>query len=389
MAHDRAFDIVVFGATGFTGGLVAEYLAKSGGSLRWALAGRNRDKLTRVQERISTASSRPEIIVVDASDEGGLAKMAQSTRVVLTTVGPYIRYGEPLVQACADAGTHYVDLTGEPPFFALTRARYHARAIETRAKIVHACGFDSIPHDLGAYFTLQALRERMTEEERRTLPVAITGIVRGSGRFSGGTWHSALEIMGSMGKHKNPPSPQPQGRKVGSLPRAIQRRADLGLWLVPMPTIDPLLVLESARTLPEYGPDFRYGHFLGLRNVGQVAGLVAGAGTVVTLAQFAPTRRLLGKIRAPGEGPDEATRAKSWFKVLFEAKAGPHTVRAEVSGGDPGYGETAKMIAEAALCLALTDDLPPHYGVVTTAAAMGNALIERLQRAGIRFAVLD
>jgi short subunit dehydrogenase-like uncharacterized protein len=389
MAQDRAFDIVVFGATGFTGGLVADYLAKAGGALRWALAGRNRDKLSRVQERISHTGSRPELIVVDASDESGLAQMAQRTRVVLTTVGPYIRYGEPLVKACAEAGTHYVDLTGEPPFFALTRARYHARARETGAKIVHACGFDSIPHDLGAYFTLRALRERMSEQERRSLPVEITGIVRGSGRFSGGTWHSALEIMGSMGKHAQFQSPEPEGRKVGSLPRSIQRRADLGLWLVPMPTIDPLLVLESARALPEYGPDFRYGHYLGLRNVAQVAGIVAGAGTVVALAQFAPTRKLLGKLRAPGEGPDEATRAKSWFRVLFEAKAGPHTLRAEVSGGDPGYGETAKMIAEAALCLALTEDLPPHYGVVTTAAAMGTALIERLTRAGIRFAVLD
>jgi short subunit dehydrogenase-like uncharacterized protein len=169
------------------------------------------------------------------------------------------------------------------------------------------------------------------------------------------------------------------------LPRTIQRRSDLGLWLVPMPTIDPLIVLESARTLPEYGPDFRYGHFVGLRSAAQVAGLVVGAGTVFTLAQLGATRALLGKFREPGEGPDQATRAKSWFRVLFDARAGSHTLQTEVRGGDPGYGETAKMIAESALCLALDAGLPEHFGVVSSAAAMGNALIARLVRAGIAF----
>jgi short subunit dehydrogenase-like uncharacterized protein len=385
MASSRSFDIIVFGATGFTGGLVADYLAKAGSSLRWALAGRSRDKLTRVQQRLAAAGAKPDIIVVDASDATGLLEMAQKTRVVLTTVGPYIRYGEPLVRACAEAGTHYVDLTGEPPFRALTLERYHARALETGAKIVHACGFDSIPHDLGVYFTVQALRKRMSEAEQQSLKVEVTGVVRAGGTFSGGTWHSALEAMGSMRNLAKPERRTPGPRKVGALPHKIQHRRDLGLWLVPMPTIDPLIVLDSARTLPEYGPDFRYGHFLGLRRAARVAGLLAGVGTVFTLAQLSPTRSLLGKLKQPGEGPDEATRAKGWFRVLFDAHAGPHSLRTEVRGGDPGYGETAKMIAESALCLALDSDLPAHHGVVTTAAAMGNALIDRLQRAGITF----
>lgn len=385
--NDRTFDIVVFGATGFTGGLVADYLAQHGGTLRWALAGRDREKLERVRERLKAHGSTPEVIVADAANDAALLDMARKTRVVLTTVGPYIKYGEPLVRACAEAGTNYVDLTGEPPFVDIVRERYHAQAAHKRVKIVNACGFDSIPHDLGAYFTLHALRRKLGEHERDTTPITIEAVVRAGGTISGGTWHSALEIMGSMRKAKKPArAAQPEGRKVGSTPQSIRYREELGLYAVPMPTIDPLVVMQSARLLSEYGPDFRYGHFVGLKHWYQVAGLIAGVGTVAGLAQFEPTRALLRKAKLPGEGPDEATRQRGWFKVTFLGKAGKHELRCEVRGGDPGYGETAKMIAEAALCLALdADRLPQIYGVVPTAAACGNVLIDRLTRAGIVF----
>jgi len=386
MANERAFDIVVFGATGFTGGLVADYLAAHGGALRWAIAGRDATKLERVRERLRSHGSTPELIVADASDARALADMAQRTRVVLTTVGPYIRYGEPLVKACAEAGTHYVDLTGEPPFVDLVRERYHAVALGNRAKIVNACGFDSIPHDLGAYFTVQALRKRLSESEQASTPISIEAVVRAGGTISGGTWHSALEIMGSMRSVKPAKKRSPEGRKVGSLPQSISFQKELGLWTVPMPTIDPLVVLQSARLLPEYGPEFRYGHYVGLKHWYQVAGLVAGMGTVAGLAQLEATRTLLGKLKLPGEGPDEETRKRGWFRVIFRGKAGAHRVQCEVRGGDPGYGETAKMISEAALTLARDGErLPAHFGVVPSAAALGNVLIERLVRAGIAF----
>ena len=391
MSTQRAYDVVVYGATGFTGGLVAEYLATHGARdqpLRWALAGRDRDKLARVRSRLGGAGPAPALIVADASDAAALAALARQTRVVLTTVGPYVRYGEPLVAACAEAGTHYVDLTGEPPFVARTRARYHAIALQNRAKIVHACGFDSIPHDLGAYYTLQALRRRMTERERAELPVTIEGIVRASGTISGGTWHSALEIMSSLGRGSaaTARSAEPVNRQVRGLPPRVAYRRKLGLWTVPLTTIDPLVVLASARLLPEYGPDFRYGHYAGLKHLAEVWALVAGMGTVAALAQLPPTRKLLEKLRLPGDGPDAETRARGWFRVLFEARAGVHAVQCEVRGGDPGYSETSKMIAESALALAFDEArLPAHFGVVPTAAAFGNVLIERLARAGIRF----
>ncbi|MET0339639.1 MAG: saccharopine dehydrogenase NADP-binding domain-containing protein [Polyangiales bacterium] len=394
MSNDRSLDIVVFGATGFTGGLVAEYLAAHGAreGLRWALAGRDRDKLAAVRARLPSGGHEPELILAEASDAGALKRLAERTRVVLTTVGPYIRYGEPLVAACAAAGTHYVDLTGEPPFVALTRARHHQTAQKNRAKIVHACGFDSVPHDLGAWFTLNALRRRMSDRERAESAVTIEGIVRTKGTISGGTWHSALEIMASRGKGEKETanSAATPGREIHGLPPRVRYRKELGLWTVPMPTIDPLMVLASARLLPEYGPDFKYGHYLGVRNFPQVAGLFWGIGTVAALAQLKPTRSLLEKLKMPGEGPDPETRAKSWFRVLFEARAGAHHVRCEVRGGDPGYGETSKMIAECALTLARdADRLPAHFGIVPPAAALGAPLVERLTRAGLVFEELD
>jgi short subunit dehydrogenase-like uncharacterized protein len=389
MVNERELDIVVYGASGFTGELVAQYLASQPAPLRWALAGRSADKLSKVRERLQTRGTPPEIVIADAADAQALARLAARTRVVLTTVGPYVRYGEPLVKACAEAGTHYVDLTGEPPFTARMHERYHAVAQRTSAKIVHACGFDSIPHDLGAYFTVQALRNKLSEAERASTPIVVEGVVRAGGTFSGGTWHSALEIMSTLRNTPKPARSESEGhdgRRARGLPQKVKFDKELGLWLVPMPTIDPLVVLQSARALPVYGPDFRYGHYVGLKNLAQVIGLTLGVGSVFALAQLRATRTLLEKIKQPGEGPDEATRNKGWFRVTFLGRAGNKTVRCEVRGGDPGYGDTSKMIAESALSLAFDGDrLPAHAGVISTATAFGNVLIERLQRAGISF----
>ena len=396
MTHDRTLDIVLFGATGFTGGLCADYLAASAERtpLRWALAGRSPEKLQAVRDRLALPSgspSIPELIVAEASDAAALARMAGRTRVVITTVGPYIKHGEPLVRACAEAGTDYVDLAGEPMFVDAMTERYHEPAAASGARIVHACGFDSIPHDLGAYFTLHALHARMTPEQQRHAPVTIEGFVRTRGSVSGGTWHSALEIMSSLRAHRaerkrREAERAPPTRHATQLLARPSFRPDLGFWAVPMPTLDPDVVLHSAELLPEYGPDFRYGHYMALKHGAQVAGLVAGVGTVFALAQLPPTKALLQKLKDPGEGPDEQTRRNSYFRVIFKGSAAGQQVTCEVRGGDPGYGETSKMLAESALCLAFDRArLPSNFGVITSAAAMGNPLIERLQRAGIAF----
>lgn len=396
MASQRLFDIVLFGATGFTGGLVAEYLAgASEPKLRWALAGRNRGKLEELRARLAVQNpslASLALLHADVDDPGSMEALAAQTQVVITTVGPYVRYGEGLVKACAEHGTDYVDLTGEPAFVAAMTERYHERAQASGARIVHACGFDSIPHDLGAYYTLKALRARMREDERDKLAVSIEGFVRASGSASGGTWHSLVNALASARaddaaqKAREAKRPDTGARRVRGAKPSLSYRPELGLWGLPMPTIDPLIVLGSARARPEYGPDFRYGHYLGLRSVVTAAGLMTGMASLFALAQVGFTRKLLLKLKDPGEGPDEATRKKSWFSVTFLGKAGDHQVVCEVRGGDPGYGETAKMLAESALCLAFDRErLLPHYGVVTTAGVMGDPLLERLTRAGISF----
>ena len=390
------YDLVLFGATGFTGGLVAEYLAGHAPTApghRWALAGRSPEKLRAVRERlvaIDPGLADLPLLRADATDAASLRDVAASARVVASTVGPFQHFGEPLVAACAAAGTDYVDITGEPEFVDEMWLRHHGEAQRTGARLVHACGFDSIPHDLGARFTVAQLPEGE--------PLSIEAFVRADGTFSGGTFHSAVEAMGRLREgrrvaaRRRDAEGRPDGRRVRGVVRPPHRDPFAGGWVVPAPTIDPEIVLRSARALPRYGPDFRYSHNIVTRRALPTAGLLAGAGTVVALASVAPLRKLLLGVKDAGEGPDAARRARSWFTVRFTGRVGEETeprVVCEVSGGDPGYGETAKFLAESALCLAHDEGLPETAGQVTTAVAMGEALTARLQAAGITFRVLD
>jgi short subunit dehydrogenase-like uncharacterized protein len=306
--------------------------------------------------------------------------------VVITTVGPYIEHGEPLVAACAGAGTDYVDLTGEPEFVDRMYVAHHARAVETGARIVHACGFDSVPHDLGAWFTVQQLPEGA--------PLRVRGMLRAGGRFSGGTFASAMTAFSRARQMKQAAGERrrleerPPGRKVRATARPPHRDADTGWWLVPLPTIDPLVVRRSAAALDRYGPDFEYAHYAAVKRLPVAIGGMAGVGALAAAAQVPPLRRLLISRVPQGEGPSEEQRERSWFRMRFVGEGGGRRVVTQVSGGDPGYGETAKMLAEAALCLAF-DDNPPTAGSVTTAAAMGEQLVERLRKAGMVFDVLE
>ena len=390
MESARPYDLALFGATGFTGGLTAEYLSAHGpDQMRWALVGRNRSKLEAVKERLAAGSPQPpapELIEADAGDPEAMRKVAESTRVIVTTVGPYALHGWPLVAACAAAGTDYCDLTGEPEFVDRSWIDHHAEAGKTGARLVHCCGFDSIPHDLGAYFTVKQLPEGV--------PLTVNGYVRSNAEFSGGTFHSAINAFGrarqtlAAAKKRKHSEQRPVGRSIHSAPARVRRMPQLGGWAVPLPTIDGPIILRSAAALDRYGPDFTYGHHLLAKHLATVGALGAGVGTGFALAQLPPTRKLLLKMKAPGEGPSEEKRAKSWFKVVFVGEGGGKRVVTEVKGGDPGYSETSKMLAESGLCLAF-DNLPERSGQLTTAVAMGDALLERLQKAGIGFEVAE
>ncbi|MET9504764.1 saccharopine dehydrogenase family protein [Streptomyces sp. NPDC006259] len=381
---DRPYDLVLFGASGFVGTLTAEYLAAHApGDLRWAIAGRDEERLRRLRDRLP-GGAEPGVLRADVSDPASLRALAEHARVVATTVGPYVTYGEELVAACADAGTDYLDLTGEPEFVDLAYVRHDARARETGARLVHACGFDSVPHDLGAYFTVRQLPEGVA--------LTVDGYVSADATFSGGTFASALgqfargRQMAAAARERRRHEPRLMGRRA-TAPLGTPRFApEVGAWALPLPTIDPQIVRRSAKALERYGPDFRYRHYAAVRRLPVAVGGSAAVGALFAAAQVPPARRWLSDRLKPGEGPSAEKRARSWFSVRFVGEGGGRRVYTEVSGGDPGYDETAKMFAEAALALAF-DDLPETAGQVTTAVAMGDALTERLRAAGIRFRV--
>jgi len=389
MPDPRELDLVLFGATGFTGGLTADYLARHApDGLRWALAGRNQSKLEDVRRGLADvdpALADLPLLHADVEDAESLADVAGRARVVITTVGPYLTYGEPLVAACAAAGTDYLDLTGEPEFVDLMYLAHHETAAASGARIVHAAGFDSVPHDLGVLYTLQQFQVRG--------PVRVRGVVRASATFSGGTFHSAMTAFSrarqtkAVTQERRRTEPRPEGRKARAVAGKPHKDEVLGYWLLPLPTIDPLVVARSGAALASYGPDFRYSHYAGTKTLRYAAGGAIGATAMFLTAQVPPLRRLALDRVKQGDGPDERRRAKSWFSVDFVAEGDGRTLHTRVSGGDPGYDETAKMLAEAALCL-IFDDNPTTAGQVTTAQAMGDALLARLQAAGLRFEVV-
>ena len=337
-----------------------------------------RDRLVQLDAELKNLP----LLQADSSDAASLQAVAESTKVVITTVGPYLQHGGPLVAACAAAGTDYVDLTGEPEFVDRVYLDHHDAAVASGARIVHACGFDSIPHDLGAWFTVSKLGS--------TEPITLRGVVRAGGAASGGTFHSALGAMSRprqmreamVARRKK--EGRPEGRKSRAVAGKPHRDSVLGLYLLPLPTIDPFIVARSGAALASYGPDFRYSHYAGLKTLRYTVGGLVAVGAIAVSAQVPPVRNFLKKRVPQGSGPSKEKREKHWFTVDFVGESAGRTVRTRVSGGDPGYDETAKMLAESALCLAF-DDNPQTAGQVTTAEAMAENLLPRLERAGIRF----
>ena len=380
-------DITLLGATGYTGALTADYLSThlpTGAT--WAIAGRDAAKLEAESRRIvANGGSEPDIIVANANDADSMRVMAEETRVLITTVGPYLKYGEPAVKAAAEAGIGYVDLTGEPQFADQMWLKYHEIAKSTGAKLVHACGFDSMPYDLGALYTVLQLPD--------DIPITLKGYVRGNLQPSGGTYHSAINQFAQMREsakvagERRKIEGRPEGRKVRGAGKLGRAEHDKG-WAVPLPTIDPQIVLRSGRALDTYGPDFEYQHFAHVKTTRMLAAGAVGLGVLGVGAQVPPLRKLLLKAKDPGQGPTPDQREKAWFTLDFLAESKDVRLHTRVSGKDPGYGGTGKMLSEAAMCLAF-DDLPPVSGQSTTAVAMGQALIDRLHPDILRFETLD
>jgi short subunit dehydrogenase-like uncharacterized protein len=407
----RRFDVVLWGATGFTGALVAEYIAKhyGGGKLKWAIAGRNKSKLERVREGLAAidanAGSLP-ILLGDSGDRSSLDKLARETRVLVSTVGPYALFGAELVAACVDAGTDYCDLTGEAQFIRRMIDAHHERAIETGSRIVHCCGFDSIPSDLGTLMVQTAMRERYGHPAREVRCLQSAG----GASFSGGTVATTLlaakEATTNASVRRvlvNPYSLDPGHHGHAHDDRdqlGIRWDPDLGQWTGPffLAGTNARVVRRSNALLDHpYGRDFRYREALetgaGATGWLKAAGVTAGTAGFFAAAAVPPIRWLLARtvLPKPGEGPSKEARESGSFTTRFVAATdggGPRLFGAVKGMQDPGYGETAKMLTESAVCLAVDGDaIAGRGGILTPAASMGMRLVERLRAAGMSFEV--
>ena len=409
MAAQRDIDIVLYGATGFAGKLTAEYLAKAGGDARIALAGRSHDKLLAVRDTLGEAAQSWELIAADASQQSTLDAMAARTKVVVTTVGPYTRYGLPLVAACAGAGTDYADLTGESMFVRESIDLYHKQAIDTGARIVHSCGFDSIPSDLSVF----ALHRRVEQDNEGQLGDTNLVVRSFAGGVSGGTVASMLEVMRTA-------SADPEARRLMNDPYTLtpdraaepefggqsdlrwRRGADIapeldGYWVGPfvMAAVNTRVVRRSNALL-----DFSYGRRLeyaeqmsmGRSFAAPVAAAMAAGGNAATMALGSRyfdrlPQKLVERIAPkPGTGPSERAREQGHYTVeTYTTTTTGARYRATMSQqGDPGYKATSVLLGESGLALALDrDKLSDLLGVLTPAAAMGEALIARFPAAGV------
>lgn len=405
----RDLDIVLYGATGFTGRLVAEYLAGADiDGVTIGLAGRSLDKVRAVRDGLGPVAAGWPLIVADAGDADSLAEMAERTSVVISAVGPYAQYGLPLVQACASTGTHYVDLTGEVLFMHDSIASYDAMAAASGARIVHSCGFDSIPSDLGVF----DLAQRVAADGAGELTDTTLVVTKMRGGLSGGTLASGMAEMNAARKDaerqkvlRDPYSLSP-GRAAEpdlgdeSDPRGTWFDDRLGQWVGPffMAGINTRVVRRSNALLGyAYGRTFRYQEVMGLGTgpdaATKGAALAAGMGGLAAVmsndvtgkAATAVANRALPK---PGEGPDEETRRKGHFTMQIHASTttGATYVETVAAQGDPGYAATCVMLGESALCLVRDiDRLPDVAGVLTPAVAFGSVLVERLRQAGMTF----
>jgi short subunit dehydrogenase-like uncharacterized protein len=406
MSTHREFDIILFGATGFTGALVAQRLAAMS-PLRWAIAGRNADKLRKVADSLSafrtSGTEPPAILIADAASTPDLLALADRTRVIVSTVGPYARHGSELVAACVERGTHYCDLTGEVPWVRKMIDQHHQAAQRAGACIVHCCGFDSIPSDMSVWLLQQALHAATGQSASDV--VGYFSDLRGGA--SGGTIDSMRGVVDAAVADKGirrllanpfalvPSASVERDQRYQEIALGIDRPRSLATAPFLMSSVNSRVVYRSASLLADnptnaapYGTDFAYREGqsfpLGVRNMVNAAGMTAVAKGLLIAFGVPFLRKIVDKrLPAVGTGPSAKQRERGRYTFTAYGEAGGQKMSARFSDiMDPGYGSTSKMLAAAATCLAF-DKLSSTGGVVTPSVAMGNALSNRLQAAGI------
>ncbi|TGN41657.1 saccharopine dehydrogenase family protein [Marinobacter confluentis] len=405
---DTTYDIVVFGATSFVGQILTGYLLKTYGTgkdLKWAIAGRSKNKLNSLKSDLGKDGSALPVIVADASDESALKALCDQTRVVISTVGPYALFGEPLVKVCAETGTDYCDLTGEVQWIRKMVDKYEATAKSSGARIVHCCGFDSIPSDMGVWF-LQQQAEQTFGAPCRDVRMRVKAA---KGEFSGGTVASMVNVAKEAAADPalrkelaNPFSICPPGHRSETRQPSLKGAEfdkEMGVWLAPfvMGAINTRIVHRSnALQDARYGKEFTYDEAMivgrGLQGRLTAYGITGALTGFFTASAFKPSRWLVEKfIPKPGEGPSPEVQESGYYDLRFVGKTEDgKTIKTKVVGDrDPGYGSTAKMLGEAGVCLAF-DVADKPGGIWTPSSLMDGKLFDRLtSKAGLSFEVLE
>ena len=399
MSNTKQLDLIIWGATGFTGQLVSEYINKkySNTALKWGIAGRNKEKASVIAKRLNIAKDR--IFIADCNDTESLIKLTSKTKVICTTVGPYAKYGSNLIEACIKTNTNYCDITGETQWIRKMIDKYHTRAEENKIKIINSCGFDSIPSDMGVFYSQKKLFEK-TGEYANKINMRVAGA---KGGISGGTYNSLSNVLEEARVDKevrktltNPyglnPIDKQKGPDKADLQSVIFDKVS-NSWIAPfvMAGINTKIVRRSHALIDfKYGSDFSYDEatLSGKGVLGQVKGYLS------LIPIFLATRKKGSFIKnivdyvlpKSGEGPSEKTRISGYYNLRFYLTQQNKIYLSKVIGDmDPGYGSTSKMLAESAVCLAL-DKTPETYGILTPSVALGDPLLKRLQEnAGLTF----
>ncbi len=391
---DKKYEIIVYGATGFTGQICCKYLRDNYKDLNWAMAGRNKEKLELIKSEFNLGC---DIVVADGADIDALRSLASQTQVVLSTAGPFARYGSLLVQACVEENSHYTDITGENHWVRGLIDKHHDEAASKGIRIIPSCGYDSIPSDLGAFFTISQFNK----------PVSRVDVYHeAQGGASGGTTETIFTMDGLTKEMRDPFVLNPEDtvteeqRKKSKDGFTIEKVEGIEGWsgIGMMAVANTRVVRRSAALMEQnqnsYGSNFTFGEH-GLFSTKRMARLASYASILAFIVIGTPLKKLVRPfLLKPGEGPSQETQDKGWFRATFVAYSedNERKICSMYGSGDPGYKSTAKLVCESALSLARSEDLPggnEYGGVLTSATGLGHVLIERLKKAEVGFKVLN
>jgi len=375
--NNKKYDLVVYGASGFTGQLICEYLSahKDAVDLNWAIAGRNTEKLESISNKFSIEDKKVDVLYGDSFDKDSLDNISSQSRLIITTVGPYAIYGEQLVASCIENQTYYLDLTGEPHFVHKIKEKYTQKAYDNSVGIIHSCGFESIPPDIGVYSAINQLNEPNAD---------VSYFFESNGDISGGTWASFINSLSSPRPIVSSGSKKDHKSKTKKHNKKIFFHKKFKRWALFFPVIDKYIVQKTAKSFNQYGEGFSFSEYMLFKSWKKLAFILIGVFVVSIISKSKLIKKRLLSLRPSGSGPSKERRAKNWFIAKVIAKGESSSAMTIIRGGDPGYGDTSKFISEMALCiLTQSDQLLKTKGILTPVECTGDLLVDRLRSAGI------